>query len=243
MQLKFNILKKSRHVDSVLRSPIQRMNHESSISKDLHQSSSHRCLGNFHCKLWRNAWRVHNRDDLPTIVSTSWSCCRCGRGWRCCAHHWQLWELGFVYDLVNKTCVEEDTDINIINPPVTEEPTVIVDDCEAFVLVYNKIAGECETVIEPTAAVEEGEAFGFTVTPGNMHFLASWEADALVSNYTIEKWREGSSSPQETTTAGTKWTFATSFCTAHSYKLVATLTDGSTVETSLLWPFKPTNCE
>ena len=105
---------------------------------------------------------------------------------------------GFVYDSVNNTCVEDDTDTNIINPPVTEEPT---------------------------AVVEEGEAFGFTVTPGNMHFLASWEADALVSNYTIEKWREGSSSPQETTTAGTKWTFATSFCTAHSFELVATLTD------------------
>ena len=100
--------------------------------------------------------------------------------------------------------MEEDTDINIINPPVTEEPTVIVDDCEAFGHIYNEIAGECETGIEPTAAVEESEAFGFTITPGNMHFLASWEADALVSNYTIEKWREGSSSPQETTTAGTK---------------------------------------
>ena len=105
---------------------------------------------------------------------------------------------GFVYDSVNNICVEDDTDTNIINPPVTEEPT---------------------------AVVEEGEAFGFTVTPGNMHFLASWEADALVSNYTIEKWREGSSSPQETTTAGTKWRFATSFCTAHSFELVATLTD------------------
>ena len=110
----------------------------------------------------------------------------------------------FVYDSVNNTCVEEDTDTNIINPPVTEEPTVIVDDCEAFGHIYNEIAGECETGIEPTAAVEQGEAFGFTVTPGNMHFLASWEADALVSNYTIEKWREGSSSPQETTTAVTK---------------------------------------
>ena len=76
-----------------------------------------------------------------------------------------------------------------------------------------------------------------------MHFLATWEADALVSYYTIEKWREGSSSPQGTTSAGTEWTFATGFCTAHSFKLVATLTDGSTVETSLLGPFKPTNCE
>ena len=150
---------------------------------------------------------------------------------------------GFVYDSVNSTCVEDDTDTNIINPPVTEEPTVIVDNCEAFGLVYDEIAGECVTGIEPTEAVEEGEAFGFTVTPGNMHFLATWEADALVSYYTIEKWREGSSSPQETTTAGTEWTFATAFCTAHSFKLVATLTDGSTVETSLLGPFKPSNCE
>ena len=46
---------KPRHTDSVLKNSIQRMNHESSISKDLHQSSSHRCLGNFHSKLWRNA--------------------------------------------------------------------------------------------------------------------------------------------------------------------------------------------
>ena len=150
---------------------------------------------------------------------------------------------GLVYDAANNTCVEDDTDTNIINPPVTEEPTVIVDNCEAFGLVYDEIAGECVTGIEPTEAVEEGEAFGFTVTPGNMHFLATWEADALVSYYTIEKWREVSSSPQETTSAETEWTFATAFCTAHSFKLVATLTDGSTVETSLLGPFKPTNCE
>ena len=150
---------------------------------------------------------------------------------------------GFVYDSVNNTCVEDDTDTNIINPPVTEEPTVIVDNREAFGLVYNEIAGKCVTGIEPTEAVEEGEAFGFTVTPGNMHFLATWEADALVSYYTFEKWREVSSSPQETTSAGTEWTFATAFCKAHSFKLVATLTDGSTVETSLLGPFKPTNCE
>ena len=136
-------------------------------------------------------------------------------------------------------------------PTAPAEPTVdtdtdaevIEDGCEAFGLVYDEIAGECVTGIEPTEAVEEGEAFGFTVTPGNMHFLATWEADALVSYYTIEKWREVSSSPQETTSAETEWTFATAFCTAHSFKLVATLTDGSTVETSLLGPFKPTNCE
>ena len=81
----------------------------------------------------------------------------------------------------------------------------------------------------------------FKLTPGNMHFLATWEADALVSYYTIEKWREGRSWPQKTTTAGTKWTFATSLCTAHSFKLVATLADWSTVKTLLLGPFKPTN--
>ena len=150
---------------------------------------------------------------------------------------------GFVYDSVNNTCVEDYTDTNIINPPVTEEPTVIVDDCEAFGLAYNEIAGECVTGIEPTEAVEEGESFGFTVTPGNRLFEATWEADALVSYYTIEKWKEGSSWPQKTATAGTNWTFATSFCTAHSFKLVATLTDGSTAETFLLGPFKPTNCE
>ena len=71
----------------------------------------------------------------------------------------QSW--GFVYDSVNSTCLEDDTDTNIINPPVTEEPTVIVDNCEAFGLVYDEIAGECVTGIEPTEAVEEGEAFGF----------------------------------------------------------------------------------
>ena len=97
---------------------------------------------------------------------------------------------------------------------------------------------------EPVVWVDDiEEPYNFILTPGNMHFLATWEADALVSYYTIEKWREVSSSPQETTSARTEWTFATAFCTAHSFKLVATLTDGSTVETSLLGPFKPTNCE
>ncbi len=97
---------------------------------------------------------------------------------------------------------------------------------------------------EPVEWVDDNEEpYNFTLTPGNMHFLATWEANALVSYYTIEKWTEGKSWPQKTTTAGTKWTFATAFCTAHSFKLVATLTDGSTVETSLLGPFKPTNCE
>ena len=123
---------------------------------------------------------------------------------------------GFVCDSVNNTCVEDDTDTNIINPPIT---------------------------VEPTEAVEEGDAFGFTVTPGNRVFEATWEADALVFYYTIKKWRAGGSCSQETTTAGTERTFATSFCTAHSFKLVATLTDGSTTETSLLGPFKPTNCD
>ena len=61
---------------------------------------------------------------------------------------------GFVCDSVNNTCVEDDTDTNIINPPIT---------------------------VEPTEAVEEGDAFGFTVTPGNRVFEATWEADALVS--------------------------------------------------------------
>ena len=44
-----------------------------------------------------------------------------------------------VYDSANNTCVEDDTDTNIINPPVTEEPTVIVETCEAFGLVYDEI--------------------------------------------------------------------------------------------------------
>ena len=70
----------------------------------------------------------------------------------------QSW--GFVYDSVNSTCVEDDTDTNIINPPVTEEPTEAVEEGEAFGLVYDEIAGECVTGIEPTEAVEEGEAFG-----------------------------------------------------------------------------------
>ena len=95
---------------------------------------------------------------------------------------------GFVYDSVNSTCVEDDTDTNIINPPVTEEPTVIVDNCEAFGLVYDEIAGECVTGIEPTEAVEEGEAFGFTVTPGNMHF---WLLGKLMRSFPTTPLRSG----------------------------------------------------
>ena len=39
--------------------------------------------------------------------------------------------------------------------------------------------------IEVPTVVADDIKEPFTLTPGNMHFLATWEADALVSYYTI----------------------------------------------------------
>ena len=42
---------------------------------------------------------------------------------------------------------------------------------------------------EPVVLVDNiEESYNLTLTPGNMHFLATWEVDARVSYYTIEKW-------------------------------------------------------
>ena len=60
-------------------------------------------------------------------------------------------------------------------------------------------------VEKPVVGVDNiEEPYNFTLTPGNIRFLATWEADALVSYYTIEKWREGRSWPQKTTTVGNR---------------------------------------
>ena len=99
----------------------------------------------------------------------------------------------FVYDSVNNTCVEDDTDTNIINPPVTEEPTIIVETCEGMGLVEEN--GTCvEPTIDPIEPTEE--------------------------------------------------TVSTFNCTStYSFKLVANMVDGTTVESNPSPYLKPSNCE
>ena len=96
---------------------------------------------------------------------------------------------------------------------------------------------------EPTLGDDTREIFDFTVTPGNQLFVATWTQDPNVVLYTIEKNSVSAAYPSVTTTTGSRWTFNTTFCTAKEFKLVATLTDGTTMESNKLGPFVPTNCE
>ena len=147
---------------------------------------------------------------------------------------------GFVYDPVNNTCVEDDTDTNIINPPVIEEPTIIVETCEGMGLVE-----ENGTCVEPTIdPIEPTEVFNFTVTPAQYKVIATWDADQKVSSYVVEITQEGKPYSNDRYPTGTSWTVSTLSCTsAYSFKLVAKMVDGTTVESNPSPYLKPSNCE
>ena len=147
---------------------------------------------------------------------------------------------GLVYDAANNTCVEDDTDTNIINPPVTEEPTIIVETCEGMGLVE-----ENGTCVEPTIdPIEPTEVFNFTVTPAQYQVVATWDADEKVSSYVVEITQEGKPYSNDRYPTGTSWTVSTVSCTsAYSFKLVANMVDGTTVESNPSPYLKPSNCE
>ena len=147
---------------------------------------------------------------------------------------------GFVYDPVNNTCVEDDTDTNIINPPVIEEPTIIVETCEGMGLVE-----ENGTCVEPTIdPIEPTEVFNFTVTPAQYQVVATWDADEKVSSYEVEITQEGKPYSNDRYPTGTSWAVSTYSCTsAYSFKLVANMVDGTTVESNPSPYLKPSNCE
>jgi hypothetical protein len=155
---------------------------------------------------------------------------------------------GLVYDEANNTCVDNDFGTNIVDPITPEEP--IVETCEGMGLVDDPNGGcmmEPDVAVpvaeEPTLGDDTKEIFDFTVTPGNRVFEATWTHDPNVVLYAIEKNSVSAAYPSLTTTTGSRWTFNTTFCTAKEFKLVATLTDGTTMESNKLGPFVPTNCE
>ena len=151
---------------------------------------------------------------------------------------------GLVYDAANNTCVDDEYEINIIT-----EPEVIVDGCEAFGLVE-----ENGTCVNPTSdllvtGTNENEyndilnPFNFTVTPGNRKLVATWITNELVSSFRIERTREGNSYANDSYPSGTEWTYASFSCSAHSFNLVATMMDGTVIESGATGYLKPTNCE
>ncbi|MGA0377047.1 MAG: hypothetical protein ACO3N6_11875 [bacterium] len=131
----------------------------------------------------------------------------------------------------------------------TNEGELVKDGCEAFGLVYDEANNTCvndehETnIINPPATLEDYEYLNFTVTPGERKLVATWTVDPNATSYTIEHNSVGAAYPTLSNTTGSTYTFATTFCTPKEFKLVANMTDGSTVESSTLGPFKPTNCE
>jgi hypothetical protein len=155
---------------------------------------------------------------------------------------------GLVYDAANNTCVDDDFGTNIVDPIAPEEP--IVETCEGMGLVDDPNGG-CMTELviavpvaeEPTLGENTKEVFDFTVTPGERKFVATWTVDPNATSYTIEHNSVGAAYPTLSNTTGSTYTFATTFCTPKEFKLVANMTDGSTVESSILGPFAPTNCE
>jgi len=137
---------------------------------------------------------------------------------------------GLVYDAANNTCVDDEFEINVIDPgpPHVEEP------------------GDLGGVIDPPTVNEVDDIiidFGFTVTPGKRKLVATWTDQPFVSSYRIERTKEGNSYSNDSYPTGTSWTYATTFCSAHSFKLIATMMDGEIIESEATDFLKPTNCE
>ena len=136
---------------------------------------------------------------------------------------------GLVYDAANNTCVDDEFEINVIDPgpPHVEEP------------------GDLGGVIDPPTVNEVDDIidFGFTVTPGKRKLVATWTDQPFVSSYRIERTKEGNSYSNDSYPTGTSWTYATTFCSAHSFKLIATMMDGEIIESKATDYLKPTNCE
>ena len=136
---------------------------------------------------------------------------------------------GLVYDAANNTCVDDELEINVIDPgpPHVEEP------------------GDLGGVINPPTVHEVDDIidFGFTVTPGKRKLVATWTDQPFVSSYRIERTKEGNSYSNDSYPTGTSWTYATTFCSAHSFKLIATMMDGEIIESEATDYMKPSNCE
>ncbi|MGB1835054.1 MAG: hypothetical protein ACPHP9_15350, partial [bacterium] len=83
-----------------------------------------------------------------------------------------------------------------------------------------------------------------TVTPAQNQVIATWDADEKVSSYVVEITQEGKPYSNDRYPTGTSWTVSTYSCTsAYSFKLVANMVDGTTVESNPSPYLKPSNCE
>jgi len=131
----------------------------------------------------------------------------------------------------------------------TNEGELVKDGCEAFGLVYDEANNTCvndehETnIINPPATLEDYEYLNFTVTPGEFRVDVSFTEIEGATSYKIERVREGSSRVDVVEVYGTTYGFLTYYCSAYSYKLVAEMADGTTVETPATDYVVPTNCE
>ena len=153
---------------------------------------------------------------------------------------------GLVYDAANNTCVDDEFEINVIDPgpPHVEEPGDlggVVDPGPPHVEEPGDLGG----VVNPPTVHEVDDIidFGFTVTPGKRKLVATWTDQPDVSSYRIERTKEGNSYSNDSYPTGTSWTYATTFCSNHSFKLIATMMDGEIIESEATDFLKPTNCE
>ena len=138
---------------------------------------------------------------------------------------------GLVYDSANNTCVDDEFEINIVDPgpPHVEEP----GDLGGGIIPVTVDTNELNDIIID---------FGFTVTPGKRKLVATWTYQPFVSSYRIERTKEGNSYSNDSYPTGTDWTYATTFCSAHSFKLIATMMGGEVIESEASDFLKPTNC-
>jgi len=154
---------------------------------------------------------------------------------------------GLVFDAANMTCVDDESEINIINPPVEgpTEPELVEDGCEAFGLIEeNGTCVEPELELETVEVeVDPADALNFVVTPGENRIDVTFTRIEGATSYSILRFREGSSREDWVPVNSTRYTFATFFCTTHTYQLVAFMADGTTVKTPFTELITTTNCE
>ena len=159
------------------------------------------------------------------------------------------------YGLVeeNGTCVEPEGPVDPVDPvdpndgigteSGTDKPTTT---CEDYGLVEeNGTCVEPETETDPIMPVVpvDYEDLNFTVTPGFLRIEVSFTEIEGATSYTIERVAEGSSTVNYVPVNGTTYSFLAFCSTVYSYKLVANMADGTTVETPATDYVAPSNCQ
>ena len=132
---------------------------------------------------------------------------------------------------------EPDHNDNMTSP----DPIVIIDNCDAFGLVYDNITGDCVDPNPPVVA--EAEKFNFTLTPGVMKIVATFDGRRSdMTNYYIRNYAMGSYNASSTVVMNhTEWTFLRPNCEVREFQLVAKYADGTKEETNRI-AVAPLNC-